>query len=160
MYRRVNNASFESWLVRISASFSSVCVYVISTLPDFTLYMKWWYFNAMCLVRGEKFVPVAIFIQDWLSLWTWHTNLGFCMRIGNTLLISSIIVISGNTSRKADDNAMSSASVVLRAIPVCNKLRQYMGQFAYMMTIPFRGIILSALLESACCQPPAKSAST
>ena len=53
MYRRVKNTSFESGLVRISASFSSVGVYVISTCPDFTLDLKWWYFNAMFLVHGE-----------------------------------------------------------------------------------------------------------
>ena len=78
-------------------------------------------------------------------------NLGFCMRRGNTLLISSIIAISSNTSRKADDNAMYSASAVFRKISVCNELRQYMGQFSYIMTIPVRDITFSEFLESACC---------
>ena len=160
MYQRVKNASFESGLVRISTSCSLVGVYVISNCPDFSLDLKWWYFNAMCLVRGEIFVPLAILIQDWLSLWNWHTNLGFCRRRGNTLLIYSIIVISGKTSGKADDNAMYFASAVLRAISVCNELCQYMGQFAYTMTIPVCDITFSASLESACCQPPAKSTST
>ena len=75
------------------------------------------------------------------------------------MLIYSIIVISGKTSGKADDNAMYFASAVLRAISVCNELRQYMGQFAYMMTMPVRDIKFSASLESAYCQSPAKSAS-
>ena len=43
---------------------------------------------------------------------------------GNTVLISSIIVIIGSTSQSVDDNAMYSASAVLRAISVCNELRQ------------------------------------
>ena len=74
------------------------------------------------------------------------------------MLISSIV--SSNTSHKADVNEMYSASEVLRAVSVCNDLCQYMGQFAYMMTIPVRDITFSELLESAWCQPPAKSAST
>ena len=160
MFWRVNNASFESGLVRISSSCSSVGVYVISIRQDFTLDLKWWYFNAMCLVCGETFVPVAIFIQDYLSSWTWHTNLGFFMRRVNNLFISTTIVIGGKTSSKAHDNAMYSASAVLRAIYVCNELRQYMGQFAYMMTISVRDITFSASLDSACFQPPAKYAST
>ena len=55
MHRRVKNASFESGLIRISASCSSVGVYIICNRPDFTLDMKWWYFNAMYLVHGEIF---------------------------------------------------------------------------------------------------------
>ena len=39
-----------------------------------------------------------------------------------------------NTSDKADDNAMYSTLEVLITIYVCNELRQYVGQFAYMMT--------------------------
>ena len=35
-----------------------------------------------------------------------------------------------------------------------------MGQLAYMMIMPVRDITFSALLELACCQLPAKSAST
>ena len=35
----------------------------MSTRPDFTLYLKWWYFRAMCFFLGENFVPVAILIH-------------------------------------------------------------------------------------------------
>ena len=65
------------------------------------------------------------------------------------MLYSSIIVISGRNSCKADDNAIYSASVVLREISVCNELSQYMGQFTYTMTIPVRDITFLASLESA-----------
>ena len=160
MYRRVKNASFESVLVRISASCLSVGVYVICTPPYFTFNLKWWYFNVKCLVCGENLVPAAIFIQDWLSSWTRHTDLGFCMRRGDNLLISSTIIISNNTSRKAYDIAMYSTYEVFIAVFVCNDLRQYIGQFIYMMTILVSDIIFSASLESVCCQTFAKSAST
>ena len=76
------------------------------------------------------------------------------------MLISSIIVMSGNTSRKADDNEMYYDYALLREIYVCNYLLRYMGQFADMMTIPVHAITFSASPESACCQPPAKSAYT
>ena len=50
--------------------------------------------------------------------------------------ISEINVLMGNTSLAAVDNAMYSASVVLRAISDCNLLNHVMGQLPYMMTQP------------------------
>ena len=82
------------------------------------------------------------------------------MRRGNTLIISSIIVIRDNTCLSAEDNAMYSASAVLRAISVCRELRQNMVQLAYMITIPVRDMKLSALSAFASWYPPTKLAST
>ena len=42
----------------------------------------------------------------------------------DTPVASIIVVISGSTSRSADDNTMYSASAVLIVISVCNELRQ------------------------------------
>eukprot|EP00957_Ditylum_brightwellii_P077027 5853899-Ditylum_brightwellii.AAC.1 len=48
--------------------------------------------------------------------------------------ISEINVVMGNTSLAVVDNAMYSASVVLRVISDCNLLNHVMGQLLYMMT--------------------------
>ena len=69
-------------------------------------------------------------------------------------------VIVGNTSRRAVLSAIYSASVVDRAIWVCNLLTQYIGQPAYLSTKPVRDRTFSALSTSVRSQPPAKSAST
>ena len=106
-----------------------------------------------------KFSPGSDFYTRLIVFMDLAYELGIFIRRGNTLLISSIIVISGNTSCKADDNSMYSAPAVLRAIFVCNEMREYMGQFAYMMTIPVHNITFSASLECACCQPTSKYAS-
>ena len=78
----------------------------------------------------------------------------------NTAFISFIIGIRGITCLRAVDNAIYSASTVLKAISICNVLRQNIEQFAYMMTIPVLDKTLSGLCEFACCQPQAKYAST
>ena len=109
----------------------------MSTHPDFTWDLKWWYFRTMCFVLGKNLVPVAILIHDWFSSCTLQTKFGFEMRRGNTSFFSSIIVIRGNTCLSVEDNAMYSASAVLSAIFVCRELRQNMGQLAYMITIRF-----------------------
>ena len=109
---------------------------------------------------GENLVPVAISIHDLLSSCTLQTKFGFEMRRGNTSFIYSIVVIRCNTCISAEDNAMYSASAVLRAISVCRELRQNMGQLAYMITIPVRDMTVSASSAFFSCHPPAKSAST
>eukprot|EP00957_Ditylum_brightwellii_P008721 661711-Ditylum_brightwellii.AAC.1 len=48
--------------------------------------------------------------------------------------ISEINVLMGNTSPEAVDNAMYSASVVLRVISDYNLLNHVMEQLSYMMT--------------------------
>ena len=101
------------------------------------------------MVLGENLTAVDILMQDWFSSWTIKTNLSFCMRRGNNLLISSIIVIRGKTMLSEDDNAMCYASYVLSSIYVCNVLRQNIGQFSYMLNIPFWDMALSELLASA-----------
>ena len=105
-------------------------------------------------------MPVAILMHDWLSSCTLQTKFGFEMRRGNTLLISFIVVIRGNTCLSVEDKAIYLASAVLRAITVCRKLRQNVGQLAYTITIPVRDMTLSASSALASCHPPAKSAST
>ena len=74
------------------------------------------------------------------------------MSRGNTLFISSIIVIRGSTCLSAEDTAMYFASTVLGAITICKELRQEVGQLVYMITIPVLDMKLSASLASACCQ--------
>ena len=121
MYLKFKNGSFDSGLVKRSASCSPVGLYWISTRPDFTWDLKWWYFRAMCFVLGENLVPVAILIHDWLSSCTLQTKFGFEMRRVNTSFISSIIVIRGNTCLSAEENAMYSASAILSTISVCKE---------------------------------------
>ena len=160
MYLRVKNASFDNGFVKRSASCSSVGLYTMATRPDFTCDLKWWYLSAMCLVLGENFTPVAIFMHDWLSSWTLQTKSGFETLMGITNCISSIIVIRGTTCLRADNDVMYYVSATLKDISICNVQHQNMGQLAYLTTIPVCDKTWSALSESACCQPPAKSAST
>eukprot|EP00957_Ditylum_brightwellii_P020203 1523669-Ditylum_brightwellii.AAC.1 len=50
--------------------------------------------------------------------------------------ISEINVLMGNTSLAAVNNAIYSASIVLRAISDCNLLNHFMGQLPCMTTQP------------------------
>ena len=127
MYLKVKNSSFDSDLVKRSASCSPVGIWWMYTRPYFTWDLKWWYFRAMCFVLGEKLDPVAILIHDWLPLCTFQTKFGFEMRRGNTSFISSIIIIRGNTCLSAEDNSTYSASDVVSSISVCRELRQNIG---------------------------------
>ena len=46
-----NSASFNS-LVKISPRCRVVYIYHMNTILSFTKDLKWWYFNAICFVRG------------------------------------------------------------------------------------------------------------
>ena len=105
-------------------------------------------------------IPMAILMHDWLFLWTVHTKLGWetCMKL--MVRISSICVLICSIYLKAEDNAIHSTSSGPNAISDCNTLCQYIGQLAYMLTIPVLDKTLSVPLKSACYQPPAKSVCT
>ena len=85
-------------------------------------------FQGYIFAPRERFVPVAILLQYWLSSWTLQTKLGFEMKRGNNSFISSIIVIRGGTCLKAEDSEMYSASTVLGEIYVFKELIQNIGQ--------------------------------
>ena len=78
------NAPFGNGFVKILANCLLFGLQWISTRPDSTWNLKWWYLKDICLVLGESFLPVAILIQYWFSSWTFQTKLGFEVRIGNT----------------------------------------------------------------------------
>ena len=109
-------------------------------------------------VRGEKFVPVAMLMQNWLSLCTLQTRFGLSMWRGNSSFIFSNIVIHGTTARRAADSAICSLSAVLRAFSLCKQLDQKMGQFVYISTTLVCNSTLATSSASAFFQPPEKSA--
>ena len=102
----------------------------------------------------------ATLMQLRLSSQTLQKNFGSSWLTGKNERISSMRFKKGSTSRIATDNAMYSASVVLKAISVCNLLPQNIGQPAYEMTKPVRDKTDSGLVVSPLLNPPAKSAST
>ena len=59
---------------------SVFCIYVdmfsILIRPFLMLDLKWWYLSAIFFVLGENLVPVAMPIQDWLSLCMVHMEFG------------------------------------------------------------------------------------
>ena len=127
----------KRWSLRGFVNRSAFCIsilqYLMITILDFINDMKWWYFKAMCLVRGEIFRDWSIFIQDWLYSWTVHMKFGYTRRIGNILLISSKNFINGITSLRSWYRAMYYASAVLRTISVWSLETKWMGHPAYAM---------------------------
>ena len=118
--------------------------------PESKNCLKWWYFSAMCFVRGENFVDSAIEIHDWLSSQTEHTKSGEPVYTSIILARSSSKVISGMTSRKACDNAMYFASAVLSAISLCSLLHHPMGQqFLIGRCLRYQRRLVSILLQSS-----------
>ena len=95
--------------------------------------LEYQYRRQILFVRGENFVPVAISMQDWLSLCNLQTKFGLLIWRGNTSFIYSIIVIHDIAACSAVDSAMYSLLAVVRAISVCRLLNHYMGQFAYVI---------------------------
>ena len=90
----------------------------------------------MCFVLGLFFGTLASSSAPLLS--SKSANLMFKLAFGmfKIDLSSKINSLRGRTSLAAVDNAMYSASVVLRAISVCSLLKYVIGQPAYLIMHP------------------------
>ena len=126
-FRRCRNRSPDSGFVKISAVCSVVPIEKILICPLLTNDLKWWYFSAICFVRGVMLGDVATLIQLVLSLKTLHLTIGGMSGMNSTCLNSSSMFIIGITSLIDCDSATYSDSVVLKAISVCSLLTQWIG---------------------------------
>jgi hypothetical protein len=119
-FRNLWNFASVIDFVKISASWSSVLIHLmVMSLPICD--KKWWYFSAMCFVRGLILGDFTRSTQPLLS----SKNVECSSPV--TAASSSNKFFIGMRSRMAWDNAMYSASVVDKAISVCSFDAQITG---------------------------------
>ena len=95
---------------------------------------------AMCFVLGFIFGDLASCSAPMLSSKTEHFRVGLMFLRPNKVANSTIKPRIGSASLVAVDSAMYSASVVLKAISVCNRLNHVTGQPPNLMTHPVRDL--------------------
>ena len=151
---RYMNNSLSSGSVKISTVCSCVSIYHIRIILFCTNIWKWWYLIVICFVLGDIFLVSATAIKPWLPSNTLQDTSVFLrciMKIKETSLTNSI---EGITSRIAWLNKIYSASMVLKAIYICNLLQNNAGHPTYIITYPVHDMKFSALSESAWSHPP------
>ena len=92
--------------VNMSAFCSKVSIGLIRTVLLATNCLKWWYFKAICLVRGVNLGLSATLIQLRLSSQTVQKNLSLDFFTGRKDLISPMRLMNGSTSHMDIDKAM------------------------------------------------------
>ena len=151
---RCSKVFWSSGLVKISAQLRADGTFVIVQAPDLIWLRKWCHFTVRCFVRGRYPSVVARTMQPALSskisdglilgccsdcnsrleyvldlssrqIWSGDTKVFLC--------ISCMSCLIGSKLRMSVLRAMYSASVVLKAISVCNFEVHTIGQFAYFM---------------------------
>ena len=125
--RLQNWASFNT-LVKISAIRLWVSTYFIDTDPDFTDDLKWWYFNAMCLILSLILGVFTRSVHPLLSSNMVKCIVGASSSEGAVFLISFNNYINGSKSLSDCDSAMHSPSLV--NISVWSLLHHIIGQLA------------------------------
>ena len=160
-FLNLQNWGLGRGLVKISANCSlvDICstVIVFLTICD----LKWCSLRDRCLVRGRVLWLFAILTQLILSSNVRHLMMGVEAWRGKACCLrSSKRCIIPITSRSAEERAIYSASVVLRAMSDWTLLFQSMGHPAYDMTKPVREWQDKGSIDEYLVQVPAKSAST
>ena len=143
---------------------SAICNFVSTYRTEIVLLRtnerKWWYFNAICLVRDLIFGTLTRSMHPLLSSKTVQWTVGMVQEKVKTGCNSCRSPIRGMTSRSDCDRAMYSLSVVERAISVCSFDDQMIGQFAQNITYPVRDITDDGSSLHDVFQSPANDAST
>ena len=119
---KYSNCFSSNGLVKMSAICSRVSMGLMTTVLLWTNCLKWWYFNAMCFVRGVNFGFSATLMQLLLSSQAVQIILGGLSLAGRKSWMSFIKLRKGKTCRIDMESAIYSDSVVLRAISDCNLL--------------------------------------
>jgi hypothetical protein len=127
------NCESPSGFVNISATYLEDSRYVIDIVPSFTCLRKWWYFRAICSLRGLIRGALTRSMQPWLSSCILQCTTGVAGSNGIECYNSRKWPTRGSISRRDCDNAMYSASVVDKAISLCNLLDHITGHLAYLM---------------------------
>ncbi len=130
LFRNFRKTIADSGLVKISASWSSEAIGLMSIMPGSRCSRNQWYLTAMLLERGVSLggSDVAKRRQAWLSskIVDLMAECGSDLR-WRWLETSSRTIQRGRSTRKAWEREMYSASMVERAVSVCNLLPQDTG---------------------------------
>ncbi len=171
IWRRCSNLNWTRGFVKMSALLESVGTLTICRDPLITWSLKWWYFNAICFVRGLKLeLVVARTIHAALSsnIWDGSRVEPLILSWGEVLGREIKLCVSmskrswrrGKSSRAAELRAMYSLSVADKAISVWRRLAQVTGHPPKKRTCPVWERTLSGRCVCSLCHIPAKSEST
>ena len=160
LFWRYVKALKRSGFVKMSVSWSVVCIHCILRCPLRACSRKWCYLMAIWRVHGLVFRDLINSTQPLLSSKTVECAIVSPIRTFVSAAISLSNDYMGIESRMAWDKAIYSASIVLKVISVCSLDAHNAGQMAKRMTRPVLDLTEVGSWEVSRVQLPVKSAST